>query len=485
MRVLTLFTLRQKIGLNLSFQNSAKGWVGDKWGVAPNFIDVVGMVGRRQHGVSYSCTVVTICIMRFLAFIWCFMGLAALAGCERSSDSSADAPTKTSVTLLHHYLGAIEMEAGNFTRQSAQYELKVAGLHRVAFKFRTSDIVQSEYPPDIYAYWAGARTAAAVPALEPLDDIWKQERLAEKLSPNLVRALTQENGHRYMIPFIQSHVAFFYNKKVFDANGLKPPATWSEFLAVCDALKARGVVPLALGNKNSWPAQFWFDLLLLRMQPYEFREQLMAGTVRYDDPKVMEVFERWLDLIQRGYFTPDPNDLKWDAAAATVYNGQAGMILMGSWIIGHFQNKVPRWEGGRDFDFFRFPIIDAQLPVVDLGSVDGFVVPKKALNLEGAKKALAFFSTAQAQQRLSSSTGSFAPNRTVPKAFYSEMQNRLAQEHMQSHAYAFHYDLATSPVVSSLGVAAIADFLAFPKAYPRILKELSRDAEEAFKQAER
>lgn len=427
--------------------------------------------------------------LRLSTSIVCFWGMASLGGCEYASEGADNVPAKSPVTLMHHISGAMEAviqkEADDFTQQSAQYELKAGVLNRAAFKFRTSDIVQSEHPPDIYTYWAGARTAAAAPWLLPLDEIWKQANLEETYAPNLVRALTQDNGRRYMIPLIQHHVAFFYNKKVFDANGLKPPATWLEFLAVCEALKAKGIVPIALGNKNNWPAQFWFDLLLLRMQPYEFRQQLMAGKVRYDDPKVMGVFERWAELVQRGYFTPNSNDIRWEAAAESVYKGQAGMTLMGSWIIVHFQNKVPKWVGGKDFDFFRFPIIDAQVPVVDLGSVDGFVVPKKASNPEGAKQALAFFSTPQAQLRLSRSTGSFAPNRTVPKAFYSEMQSRLAQEHNQGYVYALHYDLATPPMVSSVGVAAMADFLAFPQAYPRILKELSRDVEAAFKQAER
>jgi len=488
MRGLILFTLRQKIGLNPSFQNSAQGRVDDKWAVAPNFIDVVGMVGRCQHGGLISCAILSVCIMRFLAVTFCFMGLALLAGCERAPEHSANLPAKSSVTFMQFYSAAsrdvIYKVAEDFTRQSAQYELKAVMLDSVAFKLRTEDIVQSEYPPDIYTHWAGAHIAAAAPWLEPLDDIWKQQKLEEKYAPNLVQALTQENGHRYMIPLIQHHVAFFYNKKVFDAHGLKPPATWTEFLAVCDALKAKGIVPIALGNKYNWPGQFWLDMLMLRTLPYEFREQLMAGKVRYDDPKVVGVFERWNDLVQRGYFTPNPNDLKWQEAADTVYKDQAGMILMASWVIGYFQNKVPKWVGGEDFDFFRFPMIDAQVPVVGLGAVDGLIVPKKASNLEGAKQALAYFSTADAQQAFSKVSGTFVPNRDVSTASYSKLQNRLAQEYDHNQLYAFHYDLSTPRAVSSLGLAAMADFLAFPKAYPQILKELSRDADQAFRHTE-
>lgn len=38
--------------------------------------------------------------------------------------------------------------------------------------------------------------------------------------------------------------------------------------SIQDTLKAKGVVPIALGAKDQWPAQFWFDILLLRTAPY-------------------------------------------------------------------------------------------------------------------------------------------------------------------------------------------------------------------------
>lgn len=488
MRVLNLFTVCQKIGLSLLDHNLAKGRFGDTWGVTSNTVSVVGLGARRHNEATYSCTVGGICIVRFLVVMFCFIALSVLAGCERASESAGNAPVKSAVTFMQFYTAAsrdvIHNVAENFTRQSAQHELKVVTIDSVALKLRTQDIVQSEYPPDIYVHWAGAHIDAAAPWLAPLDDIWKREKLEEKYAPNLVQALTNKNGHRYMVPLIQHHVAVFYNKKMFETNGLKPPATWSEFLEVCDALKAKGIVPIALGNKYSWPAQLWFDMLMLRTLPYAFRERLMAGQERYDDPRVVGVFERWFDLVERGYFTPNPNDLKWQEAADTVYRDQAGMILMASWAASYFQNNDHKWVGGKDFDFFRFPIIDAQIPVVGLGAVDGLIVPKNAANVEGAKQVLAHFASAEVQQAFSKVGGTIVPNRDVSKASFSDLQIRLVQEYDQHQLYAFHYDLSTPRDVSNLGLAAMADFLVFPQAYPRILNELGRDADNAFRNTE-
>jgi multiple sugar transport system substrate-binding protein/raffinose/stachyose/melibiose transport system substrate-binding protein len=114
-----------------------------------------------------------------------------------------------------------------------------------------------------------------------------------------------------------------------------------------------GITPIALGAKDKWPAQFWFDLLLLRTAPYEFRQKLMQGSASYNDPPVRAVFARWAQLLKAGYFNARPNDLAWDSGAnEQVFSGQAALTLMGTWNIGYFGNDTHKWVEGKDFDFF-------------------------------------------------------------------------------------------------------------------------------------
>ena len=66
-------------------------------------------------------------------------------------------------------------------------------------------------------------------------------------------------------PFGYHYAGMFYNPKVMaDAGITTMPKTWDDLLAACKTLKDKGVDPIALGSKNRWPAQFWFDYLLLR-----------------------------------------------------------------------------------------------------------------------------------------------------------------------------------------------------------------------------
>jgi multiple sugar transport system substrate-binding protein/raffinose/stachyose/melibiose transport system substrate-binding protein len=413
------------------------------------------------------------------------MCLVALAGCERASEPPAAQAPKTAITFLHYFTGSLsgglDDMARVFNRQNPQFEIKAVSLDHEAFKFSIQDTLKSGQPPDLYSYWAGARTASLVEDLEPLDDVWRQAGLDQQFAASLVRAASDYQGHKVLLPLTQHYVAFFYNKKVFDAHGLKPPASWDEFLAVCAALKAKGVVPIALGARDKWPAQFWFDLLLLRTAPFEFRQALMAGEASYADPKVKAVFAQWAGLIERGYFNAKPNELAWDSGAnEMVYQGTAAMTLMGTWNIGFFGNDAHRWVAGQDYDFFPFPRMTPDLPTVALGPIDGLVVPKKALNRDGAKQAVVYLAGVEAQQAISQGSGALAPNTQVPRAFYSEIQQRVLSAIEQSPQFAFNYDLATAPAVAELGLAAFSEFLAFPKAYPQILGQLDSDATARF-----
>lgn len=409
-----------------------------------------------------------------------------LTACDSPVNKEAE-PPRTSVSFLHYFTdslsGGVDDMARVFDRQSSLYALKAVSLDHEAFKTSIQDTLAAGNPPDLYSYWAGARTASIIEHLAPVDDIWQQADLDHRFSPALIKAAVEYQGHKYFVPLTQHFIGFFYNKRLFEAHGLQPPTTWEEFLVVCETLKVKGVTPIALGARDKWPAQFWFDYLLLRTAPHEFRQALMSGEAGFDDPRVMAVFARWKQLLDKGYFNldPHPNNLAWDSGAnEMLYRGEAAMTLMGTWSIGYFTNVGHGWEAGKDFDFFPFPIIDPQLPKVAMGPIDGLILPKRAANPAGARQVMAYLAGVEAQQALSQGSGALAPNQQVPDTAYSDIQRRVAAEIQGSPVFTFAFDLAAPPPVADLGLNAFADFLAFPDAYPQIVRQLAVDARQRF-----
>lgn len=409
-------------------------------------------------------------------------------GCDNEGRRATAVSPKTAVTLLHYFTGSLRGGvaelAQEFNSRNPRYELKEVSLDHEAFKSSIYDTLRSGNPPDLYSYWAGARTASIVDQLEPIDDIWQQGGLDRLFSPSVTKAASEYGGHKYLIPITQHYIGFFYNKKVFEKHKIHPPETWGDLLATCGRLKSAGIIPIALGARDKWPAQFWFDLILLRTAPFEFRQALMSGTAKFDDPKVMAVFARWKNLIDRGCFNsnPHPNDVAWDSGAnEMIYRGEAAMTLTGTWAIGFFENAEHRWRAGEDYDFFPFPVINPDIPRVALGPIDGLVMPRRAANREGAKAALLHMAQGDAQKAFSRGSGALAPNGLVEDGFYSDIQRRVRDEIGRSRTFAFALDLAMPPAVATLALDAFSEFLAFPEAYPQIQRNLADTAALQFK----
>ena len=412
--------------------------------------------------------------LKSLCAVW-LCGVLLVAGCQRADEGARPAPR--SVSLLHYFsfpgsFGVtMDTVVADFNRRHPEHVLTATPLDHEAFKTSIRDDLRVGNTADVYSYWAGERVQAIAESLAPIDDVLPADEMNRRFSAPVVRSACTYNGRIRLLPLSQHYVGFFYNKQLFAAHHLTPPKTWDEFIALAETLRADGIVPLALGSKARWPAQFWFDYLLLRTAPLAYRQRLMAGKASFTDPEVVRVFERWHDLIARGFFNPHPNELEFDSgAAAMVRRGEAAMTLMGTWLIGYFNDPAVVWSEENGYGFFPFPTIDPAIPPVALGPIDGLVVPQAARNLAGAKALVRFFAERGVQETISRGTGALAPSLEVEaEKIYSPLKMAVAAEVSRAAAWAFNYDLATAPERAEVGLDLFAEFVEFPDQYKYLL----------------
>ncbi len=383
---------------------------------------------------------------------------------------------------FHEFMwGAIETSVRAFNQRHPELRLDGVALDHESFKPAITEMLVKQHPPDLFSYWAGARTQAVVERalIAPIDDLWSREHFDQRFPAALVASACTYQNQKYLVPVMQHYVAFFYNRTLFEQYGVPIPANWIEFLEVCATFRRAGITPLALGSRDGWPAQFWFDYLLLRTAGPEYRAKLMQGDANYADPEVLAVFETWRSLIQQDYFVDTPNQYTEPEAADLVQQGTAAMVLDGTWIIGYFQQNFG-WKPGEDFDFFSFPIIDPLVPLVALGPVDGVILAKDAPNPAGAQVVLEYLADVDFQQALSRDSGALAPNVNVPASQYTELQRSIMAEIRKAPYWAFNYDLATPPAVAEVGLDSFRDFLDFPDDYAIIVQHTAEEVNDVF-----
>lgn len=327
--------------------------------------------------------------------------------------------------------------------------------------------------PAVVSYWAGARTQFLVDsgALASLESLWQRGAFDNLIPPSLAASAALYNGQHYLIPFGYHAVGFFYNPKVFKSVGItRPPQTWVEFLETCQTLHKAGIPPFALGARNRWPAQFWFDYLLLRTAGPEFRQKLMAGAVAYSDPQVQKVMALWAELLKKNYFADGYMIDDWNDAADRVAVGQAGMTLMGTWVSGYW--KEHGLTAAADYDFFPFPSIDPLQPKAVVGPVDGLVMGAGAPGRKAAEQLIEFLLTDEASQRQwASAQGALSPNVKVPADIYNPVVKKAVAEVEAAQTFVFNYDLSTSPPVAEQGLMMFGKFLNQPENYRQLLRD--------------
>ena len=414
--------------------------------------------------------------------------LASAAALAATGTFSGAALAEGEVTISHYFTGELGLKGiqDAFAKFTAAKGIAVKDSPIGHEDFKTGILVRAagKNLPDVFSYWAGARTQFVVDSgnLHPIDEAWASAGLDGIVAKSVADGATMYNGKRYLVPFGYHYAGMFYNKKVMDQAGVTAaPKTWDEFKALCEKLKAAGIAPIALGSKNRWPAQFWFDYLVLRTAGPDYRAKLMAGTASYTDAEVMKAMALWKELTDAGYFVANANADDWTDASDKVARGEAAMTLMGTWITGYWNGNG--LKPAEDYDFFEFPAITDGVANAVVGPVDGLVVSANAANVKGAEELVTFLvADTDVQGNWAQIQGALSANVNVDPAIYTPVMKKALDTIKAAQAFAFNYDLATPPPVAEVGLSMFAKFMDDPSGYEGLLQESQTAAAEAFKQ---
>ncbi len=244
--------------------------------------------------------------------------------------------------------------------------------------------MQGNDPPATFQVHGGAELNegwVAAGKMEPLNDLYEKEGWMDKFPKSLIDMVSKD-GKIYSVPVnIHRGNVLWYNKKIFAENGLQPPKTFDEFFQVAEKLKAKGITPLALGDKEPWTATHIFETVLLGTLGTEDYKKLWTGELSFDDPKVKEAVNTFKKMLN--YVNEDHSSRNWQDAAQLVGKGEAAMNIMGDWVKGYFVNDL-KLKVNEDFGYVPTPNTEGKFMVI----TDTFGLPKGVKNPEDVKKFL-------------------------------------------------------------------------------------------------
>jgi ABC-type glycerol-3-phosphate transport system substrate-binding protein len=180
----------------------------------------------------------------------------------------------------------------------------------------------------------------------------------------------------YAVPFSYQGNALYFNKKVLTAAGLdpaNPPATWDEFGAACDKVKAIGKTCLAMGLQGVFPAYWNFPEIARNYLTEADIRSMLTGGLKWTDPKMVNVLTKLAEITAKGWSNKTAASITMLPDGADIF--QRGDAAFAGTIISDAVN----WEafgkalGEENLGVTRWPVIDPSAPLA-----------KKFSGIEGA-----------------------------------------------------------------------------------------------------
>jgi len=361
-----------------------------------------------------------------------------------------------------------------FKKQNPDMQVEFNTMDHEGYKTAIRNWLTTE-PPDVVYWFAGNRMKAFVDRglLDDVSDIWQKNNYDQAFKSTLPSMTV--DGKQWGIPFAYYQWGVYYRKDLFDKYGISVPKTWDEFLAAGKKLKENGITPFTIGTKFPWTAAGWFDYLDLRTNGYDFHIQLMDGKVPYSDPRVKEVFAKWKELIDAGFFLASHSNYSWQESVPFLLNGKAAMILIGNF----FTQTIPA-DMNDKFGFFPFPVIKPDVAVGEDAPVDTIHIPAKAKNKAGARKFLEFVAKPETQETIAEGIKQLPPNSNAkaPVDPFLEAGVKL----LEKAKTAQFYDRDTNPEMATEGMKGFQEFMTYPSRVDAILQRLDKVEARVFKE---
>ncbi|MFT4219840.1 MAG: extracellular solute-binding protein [Microbacterium sp.] len=333
--------------------------------------------------------------------------LVGLTGCVGSGGStSSSGGDDNSLTIWHAYAGQddkvefIDWALEGFQAEHPDADLRIVAAEQSSYKTKLQTAMSTGDVPDVFYTLPGGYLDAFVESgqVANLDDELAKDGWGDSFIPASLESVTFD-GSTYAVPIDIDAAVIWYNTKLFESKGWQVPTTWDEFLALCDTIAKDDIVPVALGNKDGWPATFWYQYPMMRVEG----SGIVTAFANGDDDasfgsNAADAAEALATLADRKFLPTGANGMSDQEANLLFLNSQAAMVLNGTWQIGMSTDAPDEFDLG----YFPFPTMaDGKGDPTDVlaGVAASFAMSEKASDNELAIDFLRYMTSEEVMKK--------------------------------------------------------------------------------------
>lgn len=282
------------------------------------------------------------------------MALGLMTGCSGGSGGSGEAETDESgATVIKfgiHVANPAEQESvtnniveafnkANEGKYKVEFEAADTETHSKNMKLKAEDGTL----PQIF-WIEGSETSEYSEAgvLMDLTEFLEENADIKTALGGMEAAFKDDNG-QFGLPYQCNVQGIFYNKELFDKAEVAYPTdetTYDEFIEMIGKLKDSGVVPLAIGSKNSAFAMWEFNEFLARYGWEDNIGNILDGKDKFNNKELTACFEKLQGMKDAGAFPENMATIEYFDAKQLFNEGQAAMFGTGQWDCAEFDENI-------------------------------------------------------------------------------------------------------------------------------------------------
>lgn len=279
----------------------------------------------------------------------------------------------------------------DYTAAHPNVKIELDSLNTDQQKMKLKTQAASKEVPDITIVNPSAQMKPFVDAglLAPLNDMLDQNGLKDTFQKGILDYYTF-NNNVYALPDGNNLGVVYYNKELFSQAGVEVPKTFEDMVEAAKKLKAKGIIPMAIPEKDTWTGSFLFMNMVLRTNNGpNFLKDVLDKKKTFEDPAFVEAVSKLQDLVQAGAFQEGATSFDLTAGENLFKTGKAAMYYMGTWATGAIDDSSVKGKVGA----FKFPTVGGKgnPDQFMLAPGSGFAISANSKHLKETKDFLNYF----------------------------------------------------------------------------------------------
>lgn len=254
---------------------------------------------------------------------------------QSSATPSSSAPAeKITLTFWNNYTNdtqhTMENAIKKWNNENPNVQIEASSTENNAYKMKIKTAIAGNDAPDIIYTWAGGFTQPFVESgkILPLDS-YLNDGTKDKMLDGALTNITY-NGKVYGLTYNQQAGALYVNDELFKQNNVKVPTTFEELLSAVKTFKSKGMVPMAVGEKDEWPGMWYYDMIALRESGAQLSLDALNKKASYNQAAFVNAAKKLQSLVDAGAFSADALSVTRDESVAQFTQGKIPMYFGGN-----------------------------------------------------------------------------------------------------------------------------------------------------------